>query len=95
MLRTKSRGSGVFAALVGLLFVGALWNPRGIDFVNLNPIHLIRVWFGFAALILLTWGIYRAIRPDAETPLVGQDTLNFVVAIIGATFAILGFLTKK
>lgn len=79
---------------MGALFALAVWNPTGINFTRLDRIEVINGWFVFAAAVLIFWGSYRAIRPHVENPPIGQDTLNFVVAIVGATFAILGFLAK-
>ena len=81
----KPKGSGYFAAVVGAVFLGVL---VFVDVTKITREWVLRGWFLFAATVLIGWGVNRA-ATGANDWTVGQDTINFVVAIVGATAAIL------
>lgn len=85
----KSRGSGGFSILIGIGFISLMWKPCGIDLVQFDRSTVITIWYGFAALILLFWGIQRVLKPDAQSPFISQKTFNFVVTIVGVTLALI------
>ena len=61
------------------------------DLSKIPPSLLFRIWLMIAAAILVGWGV-RRITTGRQDWTVGQSTINFVVAIIGATIAILAIL---
>jgi peptidoglycan/LPS O-acetylase OafA/YrhL len=94
MAEPKPKGSGWFAAGAGTLFLTAFILLFFFDPRDLDPHILFMGWLIFAAAILLIWGIKR-IKKGRDDWTVGQDTINFVVAIVGATIAILTILLDK
>jgi hypothetical protein len=83
----RPRGSGIFSAIFGALFVAALVASYAVDLRKVCPYTLFRLWLAFVAVTLLWWGINRIVRGD-QSYRVGQDTINFVVGLIGASVAI-------
>lgn len=83
----RPRGSGILASVFGALFVAALVASYVVDLRNLCPYTLFRLWLAFVAGTLLWWGINRIVRGD-QSYRVGQDTINFVVALVAASVAI-------
>jgi hypothetical protein len=75
--------------LFGVAFVGSFF--RSIS--EVTPEAIMRAWLLFITVVLLWWGINRIQtgRPDRT---VGQDTINLVVGLVGATVALLGLLKK-
>jgi hypothetical protein len=90
----KPKGSGWFAATAGAIFLIVFILLLFFDPKDIDPRILFKGWLIFAATILLVWGINR-IKKGRDEWTVGQDTINFVVAIIGATIAILTILIDK
>ena len=92
-MSNKPRGSGYFAALCGVLFVLAFIGSFFVTVQQLSPEWIMRAWFLFIASVLIWWGANRALtgRPDRT---VGQDTINLVIAIVGASIALLGLLKR-
>ena len=72
-------------AVIGSFFVS-------VD--QLSPEWIMRAWFLFVAVVLLWWGGNR-LRTGADDPTVGQNTINFVIAIVGASVALLGLLKGR
>jgi hypothetical protein len=89
----KPRGSGYFAALCGALFGVAFVGSFFRSISEVTPEAIMRAWLLFITVVLLWWGINRIQtgRPDRT---VGQDTINLVVGLVGATVALLGLLKK-
>ena len=85
-------GSGYFAFFLGVLFAIALICEIFVGVEWLTPQLILRVWFGFAALILIGWGITRIRTGDKKSLMVGQDTINWVVSILAATFVLMALL---
>ena len=85
----KPTGSGYFAALCGALFVLAFVASFFVTIEQLSPERIIRAWLLFVAAILIWWGFNR-VRTGRPDPTVGQDTINLVIALVGATVALLG-----
>ncbi len=48
-------------------------------------------WFVFVAIILIGWGVNRVLNGSQDLT-VGQDTINFVLAVVGGTVGLLGLL---
>src|SRR5262245_24694174 len=85
----KPSGSGIFALLAGIAFLVAFVASFMTKLTDLNPYYFLQGWLGFAMLILFAWGANRVIKSWRVKPFeVGQDTFNFVVAIVGATLAL-------
>jgi hypothetical protein len=93
---------GIAFLVTFVILRASSWDPS-----TLSPEVLLQVWTMVAAVILLVWGINRILQktekdnkpkwiPDKlknrlpGTP--GQPTINFVVTIVGATFAIIAIL---
>jgi hypothetical protein len=85
------KGSGYFAASIGLVFLVVLAVSFFEDLKNLPPDWLLRIWLLFAGVILVGWGANR-IKNGRPSWVIGQETLNFVVAVVGATIAIFALL---
>jgi hypothetical protein len=85
----KPKGSGVFSVVFGLLFVLAFLVSFWVDDVTqLPPEWIVRVWMLFVATVLISWGANR-IKTGTPGRTVGQETINFVVSLIGVTFALI------
>jgi hypothetical protein len=90
----KPKSSGVFAAVCGGLFFLAFVFSFFVDIRQViaeHPDWTIKAWLLFVSAVLCGWGVHRARTGDKGGP-VGQITLNFVVAIVGATFALLALV---
>lgn len=88
------KGSGIFATVFGLLFLGAFGVSFFINVVKIPPLWIARTWFVLVAANLLGWGVNRW-RHGSTSLAVGQDTINFVFALLGGTFALLALLYVK
>jgi hypothetical protein len=88
MAHRRPKGSGWFAAGAGVIFLVASVCSFVWDLSKIPPYLLFKVWLLIAAAILLGWGI-RRIMQGRDDWTVGQNTINFVVAILGLTIAIL------
>ena len=93
MAKQKPKGSGWFAAGSGVVFLVAFICSFVWDLSKIPPYLLFKAWLLIATAILLGWGI-RRIRTGRDDWTVGQNTINFVVAIIGATMAILAIVVS-
>ena len=91
MAEPKPTGSGWFAAGAGVIFLVAFICSFVWDLSKLPPYLLFKAWLLIAAAILLGWGI-RRIQKGRDDRTVGQSTINFVVAILGTTIAILAIV---
>ncbi|WP_036048725.1 hypothetical protein [Bradyrhizobium sp. Tv2a-2] len=94
----KPAGSGWFSFVIGtafiLLAVLILAVPWDVGKINANQVLM--AWMIFSGLVMGFWGLVRILTATRPTDLrVGQNTLNFCVAIIGATFAILAIVVEK
>ena len=89
----KPKGSGWFAAIFGAIFFLIFICSFVWDISNISPYILFKVWVLFSAIVLLSWGFNR-IKTGRDDRTIGQSTINFVVAIIGGTFAILAILLE-
>jgi hypothetical protein len=94
----KPAGSGWFSLMIGttsIIMVLAFW-LCGKDVGSINPNYVIAAWMIFSGIVMSLWGIVRIISASAKTDLrVGQNTINFCVAIIAVTFAILALVMPK
>jgi hypothetical protein len=91
MAQPKPKGSGWFAAGAGVIFLVAFVCSFVWDLSKIPSYLLFKVWLLIATAILLGWGI-RRIQNGRDDWTVGQNTINFVVAILGATIAILAIV---
>jgi hypothetical protein len=80
------------ALVAGLLFLAALVTSFFVKLTSLDAYMLLQVTKGFAALILVGWGLTRLITGNRQDYRVGQDTLNFVVAVVAATVALMALV---
>jgi hypothetical protein len=90
---SRPKGSGWFAAIFGAVFLIAFVCSFIWDLSKISPYMLFKIWLLFAGSVLLSWGINR-IKKGSNDNTIGQSTINFVIAIIGATFAILAILLE-
>jgi len=81
---------GIFWVLFLLAFILSFF----YDVRKFPPEAMLKAWLVFAGSILLIWGIVR-IKNGRPEITIGQDTINFVVTIIGATLAILAIILQK
>jgi hypothetical protein len=88
----KPVGSGYFALVSGVLFLFAFIGSFFIDRAKLDPYVALQVWLVFSAAILVVWGGVRVRTGNGSDYRIGQETLNFVVAIAAATFAIIALI---
>ena len=91
MPEQKPKGSGWFAAGSGAVFLIAFICSFIWDLTKIPPYLLFKAWLLIATAILLGWGV-RRIETGRNDWTVGQNTINFVVAIVGATIAILAIV---
>ncbi|WP_299215080.1 hypothetical protein [uncultured Aquimarina sp.] len=89
-------GSGVFALVIGFLFIIATVYISIADFKvsDLKPEELLNAYLIFSGLILMGWGINRVLYNDGRW-IIAQNTLNFILAIIATAIAILSILVSK
>jgi hypothetical protein len=94
----KPAGSGWFSLVIGGVFflLAVLILIFRWDVSKINANHVLTAWMIFSGIVMGVWGIVR-IKTTTKpgNPQVGQNTLNFCVAIIGATFAILALVIAK
>jgi len=83
----KPKGSGYFALVSGAGFVVVFFTSFFVRLRNICPYSLLQAWLAFSAIILVCWGANR-IRIGAHDWTIGQDTINFVVGLVGATIAL-------
>jgi O-antigen/teichoic acid export membrane protein len=90
-LSDKPLGSGIFSLIVGLAFVAFfIFFP---DVKKIDPDIAFKMWVGFAAILMTGWGIARIWKTsDRRFFRVGQPTINMMVGIAAATFAILAIV---
>jgi hypothetical protein len=94
MSENRPVGSGYFAATWGGLFLLAAIASLSDSVVHwargLSPLAILRGWCVCAGVVLIAWGVGRitSAKADQDNKTVGQDTINFVVAILAATFAL-------
>jgi hypothetical protein len=82
---------GVAFILLAVLILVVPW-----DVAKINANDVLTAWMIFSGLVMGLWGILRiATTTRSSNLLVCQDTLNFCVAVIGATFAILAIVIDK
>jgi hypothetical protein len=93
MSEPKPKGSGYFAALCGVLFMLAFVGSFFVRLDQLSPDRIMRAWLLFVAAILIWWGSNR-VRTGRSDPTVGQDTIHLVIALVGATVALLGLFKR-
>ena len=86
--KKKGIGSGWFAVSAGIIFFAALIYLRLPSASSPPPELLFQAWLAFSFLVLVGWGAYRIRHGKGGKQLVGQPTINFVVAILGATIAL-------
>ena len=88
----KPIGSGYFAAVSGALFVLVaaltLSDPVVKWAMGFTPLAIMRLWCAIAGSILLTWALNRIRNGDRADVRIGQDTINWVFAMIAATFGL-------
>ena len=89
----KPKGSGYFAAFCGVFFMVAFVGSFFVSVDQLSPEWIMRVWFLFVAAILIFWGCNR-VRTGRADLTVGQETINLVIALVGASVALLGLLKR-
>ena len=93
MSEPKPSGSGYFAAICGGLFVVAFIGSFFVSVDRLSPEWIVRAWLLFVAAVLSWWGVNRILTGKADRT-VGQDTINLVIGVVGATVALLGLLKR-
>ena len=84
----KPIGSGIFAAVVGLAFFCSvlIWP----EVLSIDPKTALKMWMYFSGLMLIIWGIVRIVTANSKTDFrIGQSTINMVIGVIAATFAIM------
>ncbi|MER9183707.1 hypothetical protein [Mesorhizobium sp. M0767] len=90
-MNDKPTGSGWLAVAFGVLFVCAFVATFFGRIADLSPEWIFRIWLICAAGVLLGWGRQR-IKIGNPSSVIGQETLNFVVGVMGVTAAILALL---
>ncbi len=94
MPKPKPQGSGYFALSAGLLFLGAFITSIAFDLRTISLYGAFQAWLLFAAAILVIWGAARVRTGAKQDFRIGQNTINFVVAIVGATIALLALVKQ-
>jgi hypothetical protein len=88
MAQPRPKGSGWFAVGSGVVFLVAFICSFKWDLSKIPPYALFKAWLLIATAILLSWGINRVVKGRDDWT-IGQNTINFVVGIVGATIALL------
>lgn len=88
----RPKGSGVFAIAFGILFAIVFATSFITDLRRIDRYVVFQAWLFIATVILVSWGANR-VRSGDPGKTVGQDTINFVMGIIGATLALLALVT--
>lgn len=87
MSEPRPRGSGKFSFAAGLVFLAVFVASIVINLREICPYKLLQGWLLFAAAILLAWG-WNRIKRGRDDNTIGQNTINFVVGVVGATIAL-------
>ena len=90
----KPKGSGWFSIVFGLAFLLTFLGSSRYDYTKIAPQDLFESWLLFIALVLIFWGIDR-VKHGQNSLRIGQPTINFIVAIMGITFALLALILDK
>ncbi|MFY0602195.1 MAG: hypothetical protein JXR03_21140 [Cyclobacteriaceae bacterium] len=95
-LKRRPLGSGVFALVAGILFVGSgiVIYFTGFDVSKIEPSTVLNTYLFAGGLIMIGWGFNR-IRYNDGRWIVGQSTINFVLGFLAAAIAILSILINK
>jgi hypothetical protein len=80
----KPVGSGYFAAVSGVVLLVAFICSYFVPIDKLPPEWILRMWLLFVAAILITWGVRRVARGNKQDLTIGQETINFVIGVLGA-----------
>ena len=91
MAKRRPKGSGWFSVGSGVIFLVVFICSFKWDLSTIPPYLLFKVWLLIATAILLAWGT-RRIRTGKDDWTIGQNTINFVIAIVGATLTILAIV---
>lgn len=83
----RPRGSGKFSFVSGLVFLAVFTTSIVTNLREVCPYQLLQGWLLFAAAILLAWG-WNRIKNGRDDNTIGQNTINFVVGLVGATIAL-------
>jgi hypothetical protein len=105
------KGSGIFAAFFGLVFVAlaiiwilavrgyAAWAKLTVDWLKIHPDWILIVWLWIIGGSLSYWGLHRVFRDrgaeDKGFGKVGQETIAIVLGILAATLALFAALFVK
>jgi|ERR1700677_2539305 len=87
--KEKPVGSGWFCIICGL---GSFMGFFFVHVSQFSPDRILQVWFIFVAVVLLWWGFVRVTNKKFENLQIGQETINSVIGIMAATFALLTLL---
>jgi hypothetical protein len=92
----KPKGSGLFAFGFGSisLVLAVLIHAGAINPQSLCKNSIIVGWFFFSGGLGVYWGISR-MRDFKGWKLVGQDTMTFILAMVGITAALLQLLAPE
>ncbi|ETX02912.1 MAG: hypothetical protein ETSY1_01905 [Candidatus Entotheonella factor] len=87
--KSRPKGSGWFSIIFGFAFLAVLVYSIyfGLDLTKINPHRVFQGWLFLAGILLIGWGANRI--STSVSPVVGQDTINFVMTIIAVTIALL------
>ena len=88
------KGSGWYALVVGLLFIGGVFGSFFTDVEKPLFLWLIRAWLFFAGGSLAYWGSVRIKNGSADMT-VGQDTINMVNGVFASTIPLLALMFGK
>ena len=87
MSEGKPVGSGYFALTWGVIFAAFAGVMRAQP-LAIQPQDIFVGWLAVAGLILIAWGWQRLRGGNRADRRIGQSTINMVVGLLGATFAI-------
>jgi high-affinity Fe2+/Pb2+ permease len=89
---SKPVGSGYFAAVGGVVLLAVFIFSYFVSIDKLPPEWILRTWLLFVAVILITWGVRRVAKGNKQDFTIGQETINFVIGVLGATFVLMALL---
>jgi hypothetical protein len=91
IMSDRPQGSGYFAAACGFLLLISMVLAFRVDIHKIRPEIIVAGWMGFLGSILAVWGIRRILTGKRDWT-VGQETIKFVLALVGSVFALIALL---
>jgi hypothetical protein len=96
--KPKPAGSGWFSLIIGVGSIVAVvaFTLHGKTLKEtIDPELALAIWMVVSGNIMFAWGLRRIITTESKSFQVGQETINFCVAVMAVTFTILAIILQK